>query len=66
MNPEISLYIDNSPAKYHILFYIKQGFEPERAIRRGMEEAYEELLEQLFRLTNSNDCIETISQKGNT
>ena len=42
-------YIKDSPASYHIQFYINQGFETNRAIRKGWEEAYEELLEKMHR-----------------
>ena len=45
LDSDIVQYIKNSAAAYHIEFYINQGFEVNKAIRRGWEEAYEELLE---------------------
>lgn len=52
LDPDIAEYIRNSFASYHIEFYINEGFEPDRAIRRGWEEAYEELLEELHFCTS--------------
>jgi len=45
-------YIKNCAASYHIEFYIKQGFDIDCAIRRGWEEAYEELLETVQHRAN--------------
>ena len=49
LDSDIVQYIKNSAAAYHIEFYINQGFEVNKAIRRGWEEAYEELLEHSLR-----------------
>tara|TARA_B110000208_G_scaffold114753_1_gene141013 strand:+ start:85 stop:273 length:189 start_codon:yes stop_codon:yes gene_type:complete len=49
LDSDIVKYIKDSPASYHIQFYINQGFETNRAIRKGWEEAYEELLEKMYR-----------------
>jgi len=49
LDSDIVQYIKNSSAAYHIEFYINQGFEVNKAIRRGWEEAYEELLEHSLR-----------------
>ena len=50
LDSDTGQYIKDSPASYHIQFYINQGFETNRAIRKGWEEAYEELLEKMHRL----------------
>ena len=51
-------YINRVRAKEHIQFYIDQGLSKEVAIRRGWEEAYEELLEMCLKLRDRINRLE--------
>jgi hypothetical protein len=65
LDSDIVQYINDSPASYHIKFYINQGIETNRAIRKGWEEAYEELLEKVYRYERKyNIPNETIKEEN--
>ncbi len=49
-NKEELDYIENSYASTLIKFFLDQGFDVDRSIRRGMEEFIEELLDEIIRL----------------
>lgn len=46
-NNEVCDYISQSPARDHIMFYLRQGFSIDKSIRRGLEEHLEELMDML-------------------
>lgn len=51
-------YINRIRAKDYIKFYIESGYSEEIAIRRGWEEAYEELLETCLKLRDRINVLE--------
>ena len=61
---DIDLYINSVRAKEQIKFYIDNGFSKEVAIRRGWEEAYEELLETCLKLRDRINYLEKNQLKG--
>jgi len=57
-------YVKNSPARFHIVAYLSEDGSLDRAIRRGLEEYSEELLEQIHRCSDAtNPCSDYLNHE---